>query len=77
VRIGTRWLRVKSEHGMLLVRACVEHVLALVGPLQVHIMLATGTALRTASILAAATSSTILMCVPAAGCAAQARTVPY
>ena len=47
-------------------RPCVEHVLALVGRLQVHIMLATGPAPRTYSILAAATSSTILMCLPAA-----------
>jgi hypothetical protein len=52
---------------MLLVRPCVEHVLALVGRLQVHIMLASGPDLRTSSILAAATSSTILMCLPAAG----------
>jgi hypothetical protein len=41
------------------VRPCVEHILALVGRLQVH-MLATGPAVRTSSILAAATSSTIL-----------------
>ena len=55
---------------MLLVRPCVEHVLALVRRLQVH-MLATGLAVRTSSILAAATSSTVLMCLPAA--AAQRR----
>ena len=55
---------------MLLVRPCVEHVLALVGRLQVH-MLATGPAARSSSILPAATSSTNLMCLPAA--AAQRR----
>ena len=58
--------RVESGHRMILVRPCVEHALALVSRLQVVIMLAAGPAAITSSILAAAPSSTIRMCLPAA-----------